>query len=154
MREVIAKLPSGGILLIEEHAMLIIDSFKQNTLKDTESAGILIGEYRGKHIRVVDATKPSLLDRSTRVSFDRRSPHHQRAALSAWRTSGKIQTWIGEWHTHPENHPTPSQKDINCWKESLPSRPMVLLIQGRASYWLGILIDLNIVKVSVGSSDA
>ncbi|ODS22317.1 hypothetical protein AB835_14870 [Candidatus Endobugula sertula] len=149
MLEVIAKLPTEGILLIEEQAISIIESFKQDTPSATESAGVLIGEYReSQHIRIVDATKPCKYDRSTRFSFDRRSPQHQKSVLSAWRSSGNTQTWIGEWHTHPEDHPTPSSKDIYEWKKALPNRPMIMLIQGRKTRWIGISLKPEIICIT------
>ncbi|MCW8929634.1 MAG: Mov34/MPN/PAD-1 family protein [Gammaproteobacteria bacterium] len=129
--------------------MSIIESLKQISTLDTESAGVLIGEYRGNHhIRVVGATRPGQIDRSTRFSFDRRSPHHQNSVLSAWHSSGKIQTWVGEWHTHPEDYPIPSSIDIHEWEKTLPARPMVLLIQGRKSHWLGISIRSVVTSIT------
>lgn len=149
MLEIVANISSEGILLIEKQVISVVESFKQSSIHDTEAAGVLIGEYRGKHhIRVVDATKPSDLDKRTRFSFDRKSPHHESAVLSAWRSSGKTQTWIGEWHTHPEDHPTPSLIDIKEWKRSLPDRPMILIIQGRKSRWLGISINSKVTRIT------
>ena len=149
MLEVIAKLPGDGILLIEETVMSIMDSLKQDTPISNEAAGILIGEYRGnEHIRVVDATKPCRFDKSTRFSFERQSSHHQRSVLSAWCLSEGMQTWVGEWHTHPEDHPKPSLVDINQWRKSLPNRPMILLIQGRKTIWLGVSIKSKITCIS------
>lgn len=149
MLEVIAKLPTKSILLIEAEVVSLIASFKQDTPNAAESAGVLIGEYREDlHIRVVDATKPCKLDRSTRFGFDRRSPQHQKSVLSAWRSSGKLQTWVGEWHTHPEDHPRPSLKDIREWKKALPNRTMILLIQGRKTRWIGVSINHEIICIS------
>lgn len=141
-----ADLPGHGILLIEKQVLVLIQSFIQSSEDDNESAGILIGEYRGSHhIRVVHATVPGIADKCTRTRFSRLDPHHQEQALSYWKASNKTQTWIGEWHTHPEDHPSPSSYDISEWKRHLPKREMVILIQGRKSIWLGVSASGKIV---------
>lgn len=148
MFQIVADLPGHGILLIEKQVLVLVQKFIQSSEDDTESAGILIGEYRGnQHIRVVHATVPGLADRSTRTRFSRLDPHHQEQALSYWKNSNKTQTWIGEWHTHPEDHPSPSSYDKREWKSHLPQREMVLLIQGRRSIWLGLAVSGEIISL-------
>jgi integrative and conjugative element protein (TIGR02256 family) len=149
MFEITAKIESSGFLLFESKVISIIEAYKQNLVRDIESAGILIGEYRGEHhIRVVDATRPCQHDSASRFSFLRKSHYHQNVALAAWQSSEQIQTWIGEWHTHPEDHPNPSSIDIQAWKEGLPIRPMVLVIQGRKSRWLGVVSNKVVTAVT------
>ena len=55
-----------------------------------------------------------------------------------WAASNGTVTYIGEWHTHPELTPNPSQIDLNSWKNLLPQRPMVLLIQGYNEIYIGL----------------
>ncbi|WP_081409005.1 Mov34/MPN/PAD-1 family protein [Acinetobacter gyllenbergii] len=45
---------------------------------------------------------------------------------------------MGEWHTHPEDVPSPSPTDINSWRTNLVSNEeLVLIIVGRTNFWIG-----------------
>ena len=105
--------------------------FKNRQLgNSSESGGILLGSYRGNHIEVIDATLPGKKDIRRKNEFIRIDKHHQIYAEKLWRKSeGKI-TYIGEWHTHPTNTPSPSPIDIAEWNKKLPNRNMILCIQG------------------------
>jgi integrative and conjugative element protein (TIGR02256 family) len=150
MLQIELNLPSGGFLLIEPNVISVIESFIQSTTSAPEGTGILIGEYReNDHIRVVEATCPGAEDRRSRYRFNRISPHHKQYALQCWKGSNKVQTWIGEWHTHPEDHPKPSALDFQQWAKHLPERTMVLIIQGRLSRWVGISKAKKIISLTL-----
>lgn len=133
--------------MFESEIFKQVNDYRQMKRKDNESGGILIGEYRDDHLRITGLTKPGFLDIQNRCFFDRKSPHHQSDAFQCWVKSNHTQTWIGEWHTHPEDHPQPSSIDIGNWKEKLPNRHMVLLIQGRVSRWCGLWTGVELVKL-------
>jgi integrative and conjugative element protein (TIGR02256 family) len=76
-----------------------------------EAGGVLLGLRRDPHIEVVSATLPSEGDERRRYRFCRASKGHQRAASRAWKDSGKLIDYVGEWHTHPEDWPSPSRLD-------------------------------------------
>lgn len=137
MQYVKSKLKGQGFLLIEPGVIKKIKGYRQTKIRNKEAGGILIGAYRGDHVHITSLTVPGQLDKRTRTSFHRRSPHHQVSALKSWLNSKRINTWVGEWHTHPEDYPVPSIIDIESWSQDLPNRTMVLLIQGRCDYWLG-----------------
>ena len=46
---------------------------------------------------------------------DKEPAHHTVDAV--WKASRQSQNYLGEWHTHPENDPTPSSTDIKIWKK-------------------------------------
>lgn len=106
----------------------------------TEAGGILIGSYRGQHVEVVSCTVPMPRDIRRRYSFDRRDPGHQAAALAAWHASDRTETFVGEWHTHPEPHPTPSGRDRTTWSGIVTkiTNPVVFMIGGWESSWWGV----------------
>lgn len=111
-------------------------SYRQLNLSCKEAAGVLIGERRGPHLVVHQASEPGKGDIRRRGFVDRRGPHHQAAVKEAFlSSSGRLQ-YIGEWHTHPEDVPSPSSTDLNSWKRYLVAdEPMVLLIVGRTEIW-------------------
>lgn len=108
---------------------------------DREAGGILIGSYRGAHIQVVECTTPLFNDRRSRMLFDRRDEGHQRTALERWKASCRTLTFVGEWHTHREPHPTPSSIDRRTWKKvAMKNRAgsTFFLIRGYDGWWAGL----------------
>ncbi|MCA1371406.1 Mov34/MPN/PAD-1 family protein [Bradyrhizobium sp. BRP14] len=100
----------------------------------------MIGSYRGAHIQVRDCTVPLRRDVRRTHLFDRKDQGHHLAANSAWTSSSGTETYVGEWHTHPEDFPTPSSTDLRTWSEIMGRHtlPVVFLIAGRRDIWAGI----------------
>jgi integrative and conjugative element protein (TIGR02256 family) len=138
MHELVLISDDGTRILIEAGALCPTLKFRQFGSSATEAGGILIGEYRGDDLRIISVTKPGELDQRSRCRFGRRSPHHQEMAQKAWLNSGSIQTHIGDWHTHPQDYPSPSPFDYSEWREKLPKRPVLLIILGRKANWYGM----------------
>jgi integrative and conjugative element protein (TIGR02256 family) len=109
---------------------------------DKERGGILLGKRRGPHLEVTEATRPMRWDSSTMFSFCRSANGHSEIAIKRWKQSSNIVDWIGEWHSHPENDPTPSSIDVRSWNEITEQRtaPMVFLIVGWKSCWIGLCV--------------
>ena len=64
--------------------------------------------------------------------FDRLDRGHQKAASNAWNSSGRTDTYVGEWHTHPERYPVPSALDRSTWQAIIKrqNNPVVFIIVG------------------------
>jgi integrative and conjugative element protein (TIGR02256 family) len=147
-------LSGGRIVMIADAVAERIQSFATSHGSTKEAGGILLGSYRGPHVEVVGCTVPLPKDKRRIFGFIRRDPGHSAAAIAAWRTSGGIMTFVGEWHTHPEDNPMPSQTDRNTWLDLMKSRttdPLIFLIAGRRTIYsdLGLgncLRRLEIVK--------
>lgn len=86
-----------------------------------EAGGVLLGrELLVSGDLVIDEiTAPMHGDVRTRTSFFRSAPLHQRRILDAWRASAGTCGYLGEWHTHPEHRPVPSEIDRNDWARRL-----------------------------------
>lgn len=95
--------------------------FVQTSEEDPEAGGTLIGRYiSGTDDIVVDEiTAPLPSDEQTRQTFRRTQASHQQRIERAWKESGNTQTYLGEWHTHPEAAPVPSELDRLNWTEKL-----------------------------------
>jgi integrative and conjugative element protein (TIGR02256 family) len=52
---------------------------------------------------------------------------------------------VGEWHSHPEESPSPSSIDIRSWKEITRDRaaPMAFMIIGWKRGWLGLCVPTH-----------
>jgi integrative and conjugative element protein (TIGR02256 family) len=126
--------------LVSDWVIAQIAQYMTQSELTREAGGILIGSYRGPHVDVTTCTTPLSGDIRGPVSFDRRDAGHQAAALQAWQTSGNTATFVGEWHTHPEDHPSPSGIDLQSWSDILAKTydPLVFLIAGRLSLWCGL----------------
>jgi integrative and conjugative element protein (TIGR02256 family) len=103
-----------------------------------EAGGIFLGTYRGNDIEVVGRTMPGPDDTRTFFSFLREDPTHQTAATEAWKISGRTQTFVGEWHTHPVGGVEPSSIDIATWKRIARDqrRPMVFALAAPGGWGL------------------
>lgn len=101
----------------------------------TEAGGILLGHVRGRHLEVLEATEPTTQDRRLKYFFERMIHGHKSVAERRWRESNGLIRYIGEWHTHPQNVPSPSNVDINEWRTlalcRTDRRPLLAVIVGR-----------------------
>lgn len=129
---------NGHLVVIMSHIVQRIMRYRQLHHLSKEAAGVLIGERRGPHLIICDISEPGSGDVRDRFNVDRKGPHHQEKVTAAFVTSGGTLQYLGEWHTHPEDDPTPSSKDYLSWCKIDASRPVTLLIVGRKRLWIGI----------------
>nr|WP_278987026.1 Mov34/MPN/PAD-1 family protein [Plesiomonas shigelloides] len=138
----------GGLLVITSSIANQLMTYRQIDVCSTEAAGVLIGERRGIHLVIDKISEPGKGDIRQRYFVDRRGPHHQATVDDAFvSSSGRLQ-YIGEWHTHPEDEPSPSSKDLNTWQRCLVANDqMVLLIIGRRKIWAAKKIAGSIIPL-------
>lgn len=112
------KLPEGGILELSPNAAATLHAHRQADHEDAEAGGILLGRtMRDSGSLVVDsAVSPGKGDKRRRFSFRRSRPRAQRNVDAAWTGSGGTSNYLGEWHSHPEDDPTPSSHDRREWR--------------------------------------
>lgn len=107
---------------------------------DVEGGGLLLGYVRGSHLEIVDATVPTKFDRRFRASFERMKDMHEQIAQKLWADSNGLVRYIGEWHTHPQDYPSPSGTDLTEWQKLSVQRkdkhPILGLIVGREVLYL------------------
>ena len=82
---------------------------------DCEAGGLLLGSVHGTHIHIEQATVPTRWDKRFRYLFERMPFGHEAIALARWTASQGTIRYLGEWHTHPEDHPSPSSLDRSEW---------------------------------------
>ena len=119
--------------------------FRQKHFFNNEKGGIIIGSCYESGLVISDVTTPQKTDISYRFGFIRKNLYHQEYMDNAWRNSGKIKSYIGEWHTHPEDNPSPSYTDLQSWKLIKSDIPLLFMIQGRKSCWCGVKINDSIM---------
>ncbi|MCB2380327.1 Mov34/MPN/PAD-1 family protein [Hymenobacter sp. BT635] len=111
----------GGRVKVPAAVLSVMQSYAQHDPVATEAGGVMMGRYiASSNDVVIDVvTEPMPGDRRTRYSFYRDKRRHQAAMDAAWEASGHTCTYLGEWHTHPEERPTPSEIDIKGWNRRL-----------------------------------
>jgi integrative and conjugative element protein (TIGR02256 family) len=133
----------AGLRLVEicETVVATIDRHSRPSAQYREAGGILVGSYRGIHLKVTNCTTPLPSDRRSRILFDRLDAGHQHFALERWKASRRVLTFVGEWHTHPEARPTPSSIDRRTWTRVAAGNragPTFFLIRGHDGWWAGL----------------
>ena len=106
------------VFQIERRAVARMEKYKQRYPWSKEAGGILLGRLvlNERAIIVEDVTVPDRYD-IRRRQFFRRSKHRAQICVdSVWRKSKGIVNYLGEWHTHPEDDPSPSSVDLENWR--------------------------------------
>jgi len=135
------SIPPDGYVYIEPDLIRQLNNYKQTDVMSKESGGLLLGYFAEQHLHVVKATTPFSKDKKNRHRFYRRDPMHVEVAKRCYRNSNGLLNVLGEWHTHPENNPTPSSIDLNQWNNIQKTRgklQTLFMIIGREYWWLGI----------------
>jgi integrative and conjugative element protein (TIGR02256 family) len=150
-------LSNKGKIKIDEFALTKMLSYKQDESHKLESGGVLLGRFikDSKNIIIDRITVPMIGDKQERTRFKRNEKTHQRIIDAAWRNTNGTCNYLGEWHTHPENHPSPSKIDKESWKkklggDSFSSRYLYFIIIGIKSIcvWEGDRRTLNLKEIN------
>ena len=112
---------NGKKLKLSHAVILKMKEFRQNAFWKKEAGGILLGSYiiESNDIIIDLISTPLLGDKQTRFSFFRKSKRHQKIINKVWHESNGTLNYLGEWHTHPEFLPSPSNTDLKDWKRKL-----------------------------------
>jgi integrative and conjugative element protein (TIGR02256 family) len=133
----------GNLVVIMSDVVHLFKKFQQLLPTTPESAGVLIGERRGKHIVITDISIPGKGDSCSRYQVDRKGEHHQKKVDESFIKSNKTKHYLGEWHTHPEKQPTPSALDYKSWsKIHINNEKVVLIIVGQHGLWVATKAQL------------
>ncbi|MGX9416005.1 CBASS system CD-NTase/cGAS isopeptidase Cap3 [Vibrio sp. WJH972] len=147
-RELTYQDSNGHLVVITEHVLAVLEKYRQTEMQDTEAAGVLLGEQRGQHIVITDLSEPGFGDLRQRNLVDRRGKHHQQKVDNCFQLSEGTVNYIGEWHTHPEDFPQPSQQDRSSWSAHLKDgAPKIVLIVGIKDFWIGKMKGTRLSKL-------
>jgi integrative and conjugative element protein (TIGR02256 family) len=110
--------PSGGTVTLVAAVTKTFAAFVQTGQNDSEAGGVLLGRLilDSSDVIIDVASRPHSEDKRSRFFFWRSNKPAQRRVIEAWQESSGTQNYLGEWHTHPEDVPTPSCVDIQNWK--------------------------------------
>ncbi len=154
MDDWIMNIPDFGRVRIAHTLLANLCRFRQTAGCHPESGGVLIGKHliRGGRMVIDRHTPPQRGDKQGRCMFYR-SKDHDRIVQSIWEKSKRISTYVGLWHTHPENIPKYSTIDRKDWNKALnrstyDGRNLFFFIVGRTHIgcWMG---TKRIIKNSI-----
>lgn len=129
----------GRIEAFEQRVELSADAlthmraYRQTSSKATEAGGQLFGSITPALIRVSRATGPYPADERSRYRY-RSNPAAAQSAIQKQSQAGLL--YLGEWHTHAEDHPDVSGIDDEAMRlllarSQLNSNSLLMLIVGR-----------------------
>lgn len=128
-------LPDGSVLLNFSDDVRGVFERSVQVGELPESGGVLLGTVHERGMLVTVATTPTPLDRQLRYLFERLPFGHRAVAKRLWHSTGGTTRYIGEWHTHPQDIPTPSAIDLEEWRKlanvRADKRPLLAVIVGR-----------------------
>lgn len=101
--------------MIEATVEVIETLLSTRQISGHENGGILLGSEIGeKHYRINRVSEPCMLiDRSSKYSCTRNAKKANEIINREFESSNHTRFYLGEWHTHPEDNPTPSAVDIS-----------------------------------------
>jgi integrative and conjugative element protein (TIGR02256 family) len=110
--------PTGGLISFGHAAIMSLDGQRQADAASDEAGGMLLGRliHETNDVVVDEATEPTGEDRRGRYFFNRAKAAAQRYINLVWGLSGSTRIYLGEWHTHPEDDPSPSDHDLGNWR--------------------------------------
>ena len=109
-------------------------------INNCESGGLLLGFIRQNHYDVRIITTPYKKDCTSRYSFIRKDKKHLNIYQLVKLKIDKNLTYIGEWHTHTEDTPKPSNLDLKEWNliKSTRDYPIVFMILGKKDFYITV----------------
>lgn len=110
-------------LIIEDEALSGIYKFNPINYKH-ENGGVLLGKFNKKENTyiITNISTTNSEDKKGKFFFIRNKKQAQTVINQYWRKSnGKI-NYLGEWHTHDEQYPTPSCVDKQLVKQMLNNK--------------------------------
>lgn len=146
MSEVVIDL-DPVILRITKPALEIILNYVQIKKNSFESGGVLVGLVIDNYSYIItDASEPTKFDSSGKFFFNRSKNSAQHFIKKLFKKSVGKKIYFGEWHTHPENYPSPSKLDINSIKKqigsiNLNSDKIFMIIVGIKKIYIGLYSD-------------
>ncbi|MCB0737326.1 MAG: Mov34/MPN/PAD-1 family protein [Bacteroidetes bacterium] len=136
-----------GMLKIDEEPLARMRAYKQDSKEKLEAGGVLLGRFiiSSKNLVVDKVTVPMIGDKRERYSFIREEKMHQRLITKNWEASNGTCNYLGEWHTHPESYPRPSEQDRKNWLEIMKTRTFSSL------YLYFVIVGIKEVRVWEGN---
>ncbi|MDM1537664.1 Mov34/MPN/PAD-1 family protein [Myroides odoratimimus] len=136
---------------LSKEVVSIFKKYIQNDAKKPESGGIITGKIYENLVDILNCSEPSHLDKRSRYNYNRSHKSAQIYINEKFEESGGREIYLGEWHTHPEDIPIPSDTDIKSFNKTLTKNVLnsdvhFMIIVGRTAIYLGIYFDRKFIN--------
>ena len=140
---------------ITQEALETLRTYRQ--IEGAERPGVMVGSVIGENKYRINRISPPLVKgNASHTGCERDGEAANAYVLSQYELSEHTRIYLGEWHTHPEDEPIPSGRDISSIMEisCLPDMclPFVILcIIGRTGNYWGAIVnnELHDLKVHI-----
>lgn len=105
---------SGQVIVLTDQVISRFERHRQVKTDIPEAGGQLFAQFEGNVVKVECATGPRISDRRSRTTF---IPNRIAERREIKRNFKSRLHYVGDWHTHPEPNPSPSQTDIRSFRE-------------------------------------
>ncbi len=126
-----------------EEVITVLKKYIQYNINDPESGGIITGKIYNNFIEILSCSEPTILDKQSRYNFNRSYKAAQKYIDEKFNASNGEEIYLGEWHTHPEDIPTPSKTDIRSFNKTLSKNILnsdihFMIIVGKKAIHVGV----------------
>jgi len=130
------------VLSIARLALQHVSRHRQSTPWSAEAGGQLFGTINAAKVCVIEASGPYAGDERSRYRY-RSNPAAAQCAIEDRHKRGLL--YLGEWHTHAEDHPSASGLDDDAMRRlisssQLNSNALLMMIVGRARSAAGLAV--------------
>ena len=132
----------------------VLDELKCYTQNyGNEKCGILMGSQIDNNHYRISKISPPCCRTQTRLGCIRDAEKANRFIQEDFHLSNHTRFYIGEWHTHPEPYPTPSDVDISSIKEihmtaSLVAPILFMIIVGIETIYISVYNGIEFKKIN------
>lgn len=142
---------NNSIISFSDNCVEIIKLYKDKKPWEKESGGILLGQIVKNKIFIKRMSLPSKFDKATKTSFFRNKDVAQVIVDFEFINSNKKTIYLGEWHTHHENFPTPSKVDFKMIGEQfkknvINTNELIMMIIGSKNIYIGLYNGSSITE--------
>jgi integrative and conjugative element protein (TIGR02256 family) len=134
----------GPAVILTDNALETMHQYRQLHAMSKEAGGQLFAKFHGSDTIIVEATQPKILDKRSRYGF---KPNRMLQRLEIYDRYRKGLHFVGDWHTHPQDDPSPSNEDImsmmECFHQSIHNlRAFLIVIMGKNPAPEGLYVAL------------
>lgn len=140
---------------IKQDVVDVLQGYAQH--EGNELCGVLTGSQIGDNCFRISKASPPCVKKNSRCGCERDANQANAFIASDFEQSEQTRVYIGEWHTHPEPHPTPSAIDCksiimnyHTAKRAMPF--LIMIIVGLESLYINeydgekfVNVDLTII---------
>ena len=137
---------------IKQDVVDVLQEYAQH--EGNELCGVLTGSQIGDNCFRISKASPPCVKKNSRCGCERDANQANAFIASDFEQSEQTRVYIGEWHTHPEPHPTPSAIDCNSIimnyhtaKRAMPF--LIMIIVGLETLYINVFDGEKFVKVDL-----